>query len=212
METEQKNEQVSDFLKQMKENSDLSLVEASLVNNTIEFTVGTTAYRVSKPTFSQLQEIANKKLEKYNQLLLNPIFLFEKDLKLKLKAKNVDLDEIQKEIDTTESKKKSLQFKLGELLVKNESETDLKNLKEEIVEITKIQNQLTNEKNSYLELSLEQQLNNHLYAYLTYIATEHKVEDKWQKVWSQFSDFEKSDNSELVRNAAFYTTLISLTN
>lgn len=208
MEQNEKLEAIKQLNEKTLEEINQAEVENLLQNNVIEFKVGEDLYRITKPTFAQNQETAKFKIKKFNELLRDPDLYFQADLKERLKSKNIDIDKMQEKFLNLEIEKKSYQFKLGKMLAEKASETDLNELREQIKDLEEKQNEISAEKNSYLEFSLENQLVIYLYAFITALITEKKIGENWERVWKSYEDLERCESPELVRKAGFYSTFI----
>lgn len=206
---QEKVEELKKVTQEVLSGIDRDAIETSVQNNNFEFEIDGETYKVDKPIFSQKQELAKFKLKKFSELMKNDDIMFEKDLIEKLKSKNIDIVAMNEKIKSIESKRKNLQYRLGEMIVKNSPESDLKDMREQIVELTDEQSVISVEKNMYLEFSLETQLLIYLYLCLTAMVTRKKVDEKWEKIWSSAEDLENCENEILIKKASFYTTIVS---
>lgn len=183
-------------------------------DNKIEFIYNNIKYRVSKPTFKQKQEVYQKQIEKYIQLLQdrddNGNFKYypEEDLKKIYKERQIDIDAMRKKMASLESEINKYQLKLGELLSKKVPETELKIYRDKIQDLSDEQMTLSLKINKLLEYSLENQVLIYAYSYLTYLITEKLIDDKWVKAWDNYDDFINSDES-LVNTISYYAMLVS---
>jgi hypothetical protein len=193
------NEQIKDAL-------DKDFIEDVTKNNVCEFTYNDIRYRVAKANYQQKQEIYKERVKKYTQLLKDTEYSLENDLKKLYLSRGIDIDGMDKQINSLSNKKMSLQIKLGEALKKESSDSDCKAIKLEIESIEQEQRQIIMNKQSLLEFSIENQVVLHMYNYMTFIITEKLEGDKWIKAFKTFDEFMKSDD-ELVTKLAFLITM-----
>jgi hypothetical protein len=185
-----------------------SIVEEILANNHYEFKYKDIDYKVIKPTFKDKQEVYRKKGSKLAELLKNKDILLESALIAQFKERGVDIEEFDTKIKILEQKKNSLKEKLGEALAKQSSESDLKIYREEIVDIITEQTNLSTQKFSYVQFSLENQLKMFAYTYMTISIIFKKENDKWVRVWNTIEEFENCPDEEFINNISFYAGLI----
>ena len=184
-----------------------SVTEEVVKTNEIEFVYDKTTFRVKKPT-SRLRLLLNeKRLEKYNSLLTDKRYKFEEDLKKLYAEKGVSLDDLTREFNILESKKKSIQQKIGEMLKQETvSNPDLGSFTGEIEDIARQEYEISLKKNALLEFSIENQLALFTYSYLTFLVTEKKENEMWIKAWDTYEIFLDTEEG-LVNRAVFYMTL-----
>ena len=182
-----------------------SLLESALLDNKLEFDYRSIKYRIKKPSFKEKQETYKRKSIRFSELIRDKTYMLEADLKKQFKERGIDLDEMTERVKNLEREKDSLQLKLGEAIVKQASDSELKTYKEQIATIKERQLELLNEKNNYLEFSIENQLFGESYSYLLFLCAEKLIDEKWVKAWATYQDFEVSDE-ELVRTLAYYST------
>lgn len=206
-------EEMREKVEEVKKQINLSLVEQLLTNNTHEFEVEGEKYRVTRPTFAQKKEVNNVKMKTLNKLLRDPDCLFEKDVIALLKTKSVDIPDMDNQLKVLESQKHKLRLSLGEILAKQEDESNLQMLKTEIEKIETKQQILSFEKAFYLENTIENQVSIEVYCYTSYLITERAEEESgqdvnWVRPWKDYDDFLNS-SEELINAVSFYATIIS---
>jgi len=182
-------------------------IEASVLDNKVEFVHDDITYRVSKPTYKQKQEAYKFRVKKFNELMSDKSVKFEKDIVLMYKEKGIDLNELTTQTTQLETDKHNLQLKLGEALASKASVEDLEEYKKAIQDILDRQIGLMYEKLNFTQFSLESQLNNYMYTVFTMLITEKKDGEKWVRVWNTLDEFENSDEA-LINAIATYSTLI----
>ena len=175
-------------------------------DNKMEFTQDNVKYRIAKPNYNQKQEIYRERVKKFTELLRDPAYSLEKDLKKSYLVRDIDVDEMTNKIKGLEEKKGNIQFKLGELLKNDGQQHEAELLKKEIESIIKEQQNLVIEKQTLLEFSIENQVVIYMYNYMTYLITEKLVGEKWIKAFSTFEEFMNSDET-LVGKLAFLITM-----
>ena len=175
-------------------------------DNKMEFTHENIKYRIAKPTYNQKQEIYRERVKKFTELLKDQAYSLEKDLKKHYLTRDINIDEMTNNLKGLEEKKGNLQYKLGELLKSDGSESDGESIKKEIETVMKEQQAIVVEKQSLLEFSIENQVVIYMYNYMTYLITEKCVGEKWVKAFSSFEQFMNSDDV-LVGKLAFLITM-----
>ena len=175
-------------------------------DNKMEFTHEGIKYRICKPTYEQKQSIYKERVKKFTELLKDQTYSLEKDLNKQYLLRDIDIDGMTNRITSLETKKSSVQVKLGELLKKEASDTDCQTLKTEIEEIQRQQQSIALEKQAYLEFSIENQVLLHMYNYMTYVITEKQNGETWIKAFKTFQEFMSSDE-QLVGKLAFLITM-----
>lgn len=201
-------EEINKISEEIKKNLEENLIEDGLQDNKLDFEHEGIKYRVSKPTFGQKQEAYRKKVEKFTSYLKDANYLLEKDLKKQYLERGIDVDAMQEKIVSLEKEKQALQLKLGELLIAKAPDSDLKVLRDEISDIQMKQINVSIEKSTLLEYSIEQQVFSYVYSYLTYLVAEKNVDDKWIKVWASYQDFETSKDEELIRKFSKHSPIV----
>jgi len=206
-------EEIQEKLEEVKKQLNLSLVEQLLTNNTHEFEVEGVKYRVTKPTFAQKKQINTIKMKTLNKLLRDPECLFEKDIIALLKAKGIDIPDMENQLKVLETQKEKLQMSLGEALAEQKTESNLHVFKEEIEKIETKQQTISFQKAFYLENTIENQVAVEIYCYTSYLITEKAEEEsgqdiKWAKPWKDYDDFTNS-SEQLINSVTFYATIIS---
>jgi hypothetical protein len=202
-------EVIEEYRSRLMEGLDVSLMEDIIQKNEYEFSIGDINYKVVKSTFAEKQLINKFRIKKFNEFLKDENMILEKDLRVALKNKGIDINEMDNKIINLERKKKDLQLKLGKALVDKVADSELKEYKSEIESVISEQQTISIEKNKFMEFSLEGQLTNSVYLYMTYIVTKKKVGEEWAKVWDTYEDFERNQDGELLKKATFYSVLLS---
>lgn len=187
---------------------DLAMLEESLQNNVFEVEIDGTQYRVKKPGFSQKQAVYEAKMKKISVLIKEGELMFERDLRKSLKDRNVDIDQIEKDIIELEKKKKYTQELLGKALAEKRGDDELIALRDSIESMQTEQADLSIAKTQYLQMSIEHQVLIFSYSYLTTLVTEKLVDDTWVKVWPTYDDFKKEENESLVNKLSLYASLM----
>jgi hypothetical protein len=184
------------------------LMEEVVLGNSLEFEYENQKYKVTKPNFAKKQRAFQEKARKFTALLQNKELLLEQDLRKNYKERGVDIDALDNRFSELQLQKHSLQLKLGGALAKqNTPETELNEYKTQIEKILTEQSGISVQKSALLEFCIEQQVYVHICSYLTYLVTEKLVNDKWVPAWSNFEEFENSDE-KLIQQVAFYSSLV----
>jgi len=204
--TPEQTKEVDSIQTQIEKAMDKDFIEDVTKNNTNEFIHNNIKYRVMKPTYEQKQEVYKERVRKFTQLLKDPSYALEKDLKKQYLLRDIDIDAMTKAIANLEVRKNAVQMKLGELLEKDGSDIDCQALKKEIESIQEEQRRVIIEKQDLLEFSIENQVILHIYNYLTYTITEKQEGNSWVKAFRSFDDFMKSEEV-LINKLAFIVTV-----
>lgn len=186
--------------------ADKDFVEEILSSNSPSFTYNGVVYRVSKPNYEEKQKIYQERVKKFTELLRNKDYALEKDLKKSYLDRGIDIDEMTRVFDSLEKKKSAVQLKLGEALQKESLDSVCEAFRSEVEEIENKQRDIAMEKQILLECSIENQVNIHMYNYMAFIITEHKIGDKWEKAFKKFEEFMNSEE-ELIAKLAFLITM-----
>jgi hypothetical protein len=136
----------------------------------------------------------------------------EEDLKKLYKEREIDIDEMEKQLLQLELKKKDFMKKLGESLSISENKKEapvpeLDALKQEIEDINSQMQQISMRKNNLLEVSLESQTFVYIISYATYLSLQKKEGDSWLPIVDSYEKFLEVDE-KITTQAAFYSTVI----
>jgi len=205
---ELKEEKIEEIKKKLTEVLDLTEMEELVKSNEKIFEDNGITYKVRKPTYKEKQEVYQKRVERFTELLNNEKYSLELDLKKMYLKRGIDIDEMSSKMSKKIKRRDELMLQLGELVKNSASEDDLKKLKTEIQEIQEEIKLISINKTSLLEFSIENQVLIHTYSYLTYLVSEKKEGDSWVKVWKSFDDFQ-NDSTTIGNKLAYYVTLIS---
>lgn len=196
-----------EITKQMDDLLNMNEISDLIKNNEKIFEFKGISYRIKKPTYKQRQEVYNKRVEKYIGLLKDTKFPLEKDLRKLYKERDIDIDKMDIELTNKVKSRNDLMIKLGEELKNKSPESTLKLLTQEIESKNDEINDLSMNKSSLLEFSLEQQISVFIFSYYTYVLTEKKEGENWVKVWNTFEEFE-NDDQDLINKSAYFITVM----
>lgn len=196
------------IVKDMQESLDLSKIEELIKDNKISFEHEDKKYRVRLLSHKEKEELDNLRRKKFGQLIKDKDILLEKDLIKVYKEREIDVESINEEIKKTNSEILDLQIKLGESISKNESETILKNYREQIETLIIKKNVYITQKNLFLEFSMENQLLNYVAQIITYLSTDILEDGVWRRMWLTLEDFQNSKEEEVINKAAQYSMLL----
>jgi len=215
MAEEKRNEkEIVGELKRLEDLGDKASVENLLENNEMEFDVRDKKYRIKKLSFKQKQELAQKRIKKYNTLLQEKddkgsfIHKTESELIELYKERGIDIDGMVKKFGVLEIKKQDYYLKLGELIKNKVPEQELEPFRKEIEKIKAEQRELSVKKTTLLDGTLEIQLLVFIYSYIAFLVTEIKVGDKWEKAFKTYKDFENTEN-QLIDEIIYYVSLMT---
>jgi len=154
-------------------------------------------YRVRMPNQKELTEASQYRNKIRIQLLQKGKkegFLLKKDLIAVLKQNDIDIEEMEKEIAGL--KKEFVQVCLTASKKKDGEKELLLKLEKEANEIESRMKIVINKKAEYLAPAIEYQSEDGWYKLLTACCTEmsqDEKQEKWEKVWKTFDDFQKDE-------------------
>jgi hypothetical protein len=203
----------------LKSTMDEDLIQQALTKNQIEFKYNNKEYRLRKLNSLERQELYQKRMDKYMELLQvkdeHGVFKFksEDELKKIYKERGIDIEGMVTQMLVLETKKKEYMKKIGEGLSTENGklpapDKDIAIFKNEIELLNEQIREISVKKNSLLEFSLETQTFIYVVSYITFLGTEEKEGDNWKKVWTSYNDFINGDEG-LVNKASFYTTILT---
>ena len=202
-----------------KETQDLikeSFVQEAIKNNEIHFEIDGVKYRAKRPSFEQKQKVITERTKRFVAMLKNPDSLMEKDLIKVYESRGISIQEINNKIDGFQVQRDQINMVLGKLLTENRPEVELLPHKQELEKIADELNKLLLKKSSYLESSVESQMNVFTYVYMGALITERQenVADgtadttKWIPAWKTYDDFTKEPEI-VVNQVVWYSSLVS---
>lgn len=205
---ETKEQKVEEIKKKLTEVLDLTEMEDLVKSNEKIFEDNGITYRVRKPNYKEKQEVYQKRIEKFTELLGNEKYSLEMDLKALYLKRNIDIDAMSVSMSNKIKRRDELMLQLGELIKNSASEEDLRKLKEEVQLLQEEIKLISINKTSLLEFSIENQVLIYTYSFLTFLISEKKEGEVWVKVWKNFDEFQ-NDSTSIGNKLAYYTTLIS---
>ena len=219
-------QKIEEVKKKLNEIMELEGVGDFLKDNEFKFEYKGVQYKVHKPTYKEKQEAYNKRIIKYSQLLKEKNedgsfkYSIEEDLIREYKARGIDIDIINKNIETLIMDKERLMLRLGKALKEEAPKNELDLYRKEIEKINKELERLTLKKTTLLEFSIETQVLLYFYSYLTSLVAEkydigkdlgeeNKEEGKWVKVWNSFEEYQNADENLIIEVSYRATFLIN---
>jgi len=202
--TESKKETAKKALKALDELEDTVRLENIVKDNKIEFKIKDKQYRLRLPTAIEQEELGTVRRKEYTRLVSDDSFLFRKQWVEKYKTKGIDIEKMGKDII-------ELQAQIKDLLLRLAQTTDTKSigtLKDEILKLREKQKKIAMERTDLLGYSIEDQLNIFTTSYTCYLVLEQKKKDKWVQYFSNFKDFEKSEDIMLMNQALYYINFL----
>lgn len=198
------------ILEEMKEQNNRESIKSLIEDNKIEFSYEDTMYRVRVLNLREKEELSEKRLKKFTQLIQDKDILLEKDLiKVLKEVRNIDVENIIEQIKKLGIEELDLQFHLGESISKNESEGILKSYKDKIEEIQYQRQLLNTQKMILLDNSLENQLLNFVAEVITYLSLDICVDEKWQRRFKNLDEFKDCEDTQLVEKAGMYSMILN---
>lgn len=203
-----KEQEIENIKKKMTDILDLTEIEELLKSNEKIFEDNGVTYRVRKPNYKEKQEVYQKRVEKFTELLGNEKYSLESNLKKMYLKRNIDIDAMTINMTNKIKRRDELMLQLGELIKNGGSEDDLKKYEDEIKLLQEEIKLISINKTSLLEFSIENQVIIYTYSYLTFLVSEKKEGENWVKVWKDFNEFQ-NDSTSIGNKLAYYVTLIS---
>lgn len=175
--------------------------EEIIKDNKIVFEHKNDTYKVKLPNIEEQSKIDSYTRKKKIEFLKDPDMLFKKEWVKLLSKKGIDIEEIDNQIRDCLKKRKNKLL----ILAKASSEKEINELEKSITELENKAQDLSIEKTDYLSSSIECQLRMESDNYTVYTVLEKKNKDgKWEKVFSSYSDFLKSEDTSLIAKAYYY--------
>lgn len=198
--SEEKKKEQKEFLQSLIDAEKLTESERVIQDNKIVFKVDDDLYRVRSANYDEQMEIETFRRKKYLEFVNKDDYLFKNQWIEKYKKKGIDISKIEHKILEYQDKIEKLMLRLAKLSDKNAVEQ----LEKEIYEIKSKQAALHFEKVELLSYCIEEQLNMAVTSFYCYIVLEVKnKENKWNRVFKNYDEFSKSDNTKLI-NKSFY--------
>ena len=204
----QSMEEARKMLDKFSEDKELSKVEQMIVDNKIEFDYKEKVYRVRLLKLKEKEELYLLKLSKFGQLIKNTDILMEKDLIKIYTERGINISELTDKIRQIDSEMLGLKMSLGEAIEKSESVSILKNYEEKIKVLLQNKQLVMIQKINYLGTSLESQMENYEAQFITYLTLEVLNEEKWERVFKSFEDFQNTEDEQLINLAGTRTMLL----
>ena len=195
-----KNEMAEEALKALNELEEETSLENLVKDNKIEFLEGDKLLRVRKLTFQDQKELNSKKRTKYLSFVQDDSYLFRNDWIKIYKNKNIDIQDMRKQIAQTSNNVKAHLLRLA----KAKDVKSIDTLKTEINSLREKQYELSNQVTDYLSFSIEDSLYSFSNSYTVYLVLEVKEGDNWVKYFKSYEDFEGSEEIELISKACYY--------
>lgn len=201
-------EEKKDMQEEIQEQLDLDTMRKIITDNESIFTISGVKYRVSGLTFEQRKAVHERKSERYLELLKNPRYALEDDLKKLYKSRGTDLEQLRKKTLELTREMENVQLKLAEALKTNSNEGDLVRYKDQILAIQEEIQETTGTRTKLLEYCIENQVMIDAFSYIIYLVTEKFEGDKFVPAWSTYDEFQRVKES-LVNKIAIRVSLIA---
>lgn len=206
-----KEEEVKQIIDNIKEKIDIDNLEEMLKNNYIEFKHLDVNYRVRLLNREDKDELHLLLVKKLNVLLQDEEIKKESELKEIYKEKrNIDIDEIDKQINKLKNERLSIQLKLGEAMSKKVEEGALKEYKNQIDELNEAISKIGIKKDNLLSHSMEKLLESYELEVKTWLALEKKLDEEWIRAFNTFDSFRKCEDENLIIKAGYYNLYVQL--
>lgn len=197
-------------IKELINDLDMDSFNQSLIkDNKIVFVLDEQVFRCHMPsqkTIALAEDLENRLKVQYLQ---TDGYVTRKRLKQILKEKqNIDIDDLEKQKEKLQKQLKDVYIDLA--MTQTNEDEQLKKLKENKKQIEEKFTYLIIEITEHLKPSIEDQIQQKYYRFLTYNCTEKAIQNaEWEKVWNTIEDYE-SDNSKIAHNAVGYLQTLLL--
>jgi len=169
-------------------------------DNKLVFEANSKIYRIRKLNHAENLELNKFRRKKYLELINDDDMLFRKQWIEKYRKKGIDIEKMEKEMNSIQTDIEKLMVRLA---TTNEKQ-DIEKLRTEIIDLRLKQASISNEKTNLLSYSIEDKLTIDVNSYYTYLALEiQKDKDKWEKAFSTYENLLNSQDDMLL-NKAFY--------
>ena len=201
-----KNKEIEKLSKEIGELEGMSEIENMIANNVINFKIDgrKSEYQVRMPDYNEQVELEKFRRTKYLEYIQDDSMKTQKQWIEIYKAKDIDIDEMEKKIVLLN---RSMQDKLLKL-AETKDEIRVNKQKEEIIKIRKEIAEIQIEKTDLLSYSLEDLLLVEVSSYITYLVLEEKKDDKYVKVFDTYEKCCESKDSALFNKAFYYSSFL----
>lgn len=200
----EKQKQAEEFAKTLGNLENVDEVENMIKDNIIEFKIKDVKYRVRQLNFDENSQLEKHRRTKYLEYVNDNSMRFHKQwLKLYL-AKGIDIEGMEQKIRDNIKIENKLMLKLAQSADKERVE----DLKEQIIKVRTESALINIEKVDLLSFSIEEQLMVAVNSYYTYLSLEQLVDEKWERVYKSFEEFNKSPNTTLTTRAFQYSNAL----
>lgn len=184
-----------------------ALVEEFITKESLSYKHNDVIYKVVRPTFEDKQEVFKAIAKKKMQMLDSGEFYPADVLKAKWFKNGIDINEIEKSIKELAEEKQKVQEQLGAILTDENRLDNYKSYEDKIKELNE-KIQLKRMKIlSYLDCSIETQIEVFAYNYLAFVLTKKLQGEEFVRAWGSFEEFQKQDG-KLINTLSLYTSVL----
>ena len=199
----EKKELSKEALIAFAEIEDTMKLENIIKDNKIEWKVGEETYRLHKPSFSEQQELATARRQKYMQLVKDETYLFRKQWIANYKAKGININDMENKVRNLEGEVKNVLLRLA----KSQEPKDIATLKQEVLKLRDEQFTISMEVTDLLAYSIEDQLLIYINSFTTYLVLEKQDKDNWIRAYKSYDEFMKSQD-KVIEQAFYYINML----
>jgi len=196
--------EMAEINNKINELRELAIYENLIKNNYVEFTADNIKYKVRRPNLDDKDKLKIAQSKKFNELISDKDWKFRDIIIKETKEKGKDLKEFDKEVSRIDKQIMNLYEKLGQTGDKFQIDP----IKQDIGELKLQKQNLINEKQFFLQFSIEDYLDYYSKLYLGYLLTEKLEKDKWISAFESEEEIRKCVNRSLVATIAFYINKI----
>lgn len=205
---ERSKEDSQKLIDKINEDVDLARIEEMIKDNKIEFIHKDKKYRVRLMNLKEKEELHLLRLKKFGQLMQDKDILIEATLIEKYKEKGIDIDKLNDDLKKVEAEIHALTIMLGEAISKSESETILNGYKEKIDTLYNAKQIFIVQKTNLLQMSLENQLENYVASFITFLTLDININDSWKRLFIIYDDFINCEDEDLINKAGSRSMLL----
>lgn len=208
--TSMKEEEAKKIIKETHDNYNLFKIAEMVKDNKIPFSFNNANYRVRLLTIKDRDELDELRKRELGRLLQDKNILSTPEIiRLYRERGIIDLDEIGNKIEQLNKQRTKVQLSLGEALSKSEGEVILESYQDEIKNFDSQIEVLETQRNSYLELSMENHLVLFVYKVIAWLSLEKKEGENWIRAFYKIEDFVNAPE-ELIEKSVIYSGYIQL--
>ena len=200
--------QAEQLAKEIGELESMTEVENLIKDNEIKFKLADreVQYRIRMPNYEEQRELEKFRRKKYLELIQDESIKFQKEWIEIYKKKGIDIVAMEEKVVKLGREEEALMLKLAE----TSQELRVNELKEKILKIRKEISITQVEKTDLLSYSLEDLLMTEISSYIVSLVLEKLENDKYVKVFKDYDECSKSQDSILFNKSFYYSSFLQM--